>query len=67
MKNWKSTLFSLLFVAVYVYAIYDNKSVGVIDITGYIALWAMMFLMLRNEMTPKLIEKLIDVVASKVK
>lgn len=67
MKNWKSTLFSLLFVAVYVYAIYDNKPVGVIDITGYIALWAMMFLMLRNEMTPKLIEKLIDVVASKVK
>ena len=34
----------------------------VLEVTGYLALWSSLFMMLRNELTPVLIEKLIDAI-----
>ena len=65
MKNWKSTLAFFVFVLAYVYTVYQSMSAGVIEVSGYLALWSSIFMMLRNELTPVLIEKLIDAISNK--
>ena len=65
MKNYKSTMAFFVFVGAYIFTIYKAMDASVIEISGYIALWAALFMMLRNEMTPKLIEKLIDTIGGK--
>ena len=65
MKNWKSTMAFFVFVGAYIFTIYKAMDASVIEVSGYIALWAALFMMLRNDMTPKLIEKIIDAIGSK--
>ena len=65
MKNWKSTMAFFVFVGAYVYTLKQAMTAGIIEISGYVALWSSLFMMLRNDMTPKLLEKLIDVVGGK--
>lgn len=66
-KNWKSTMAFFIFVGSYVYTLYKAMDAGIVEVSGYIALWSALFMMLRNEMTPKLIEQLIDAVAGRNK
>ena len=62
MKNWKSTTSFFVFVIAYVFTVYKSMDVSVIEVSGHIALWSSLFMMLRNELTPQLIEKLIDAI-----
>ena len=64
MKNWKSTTAFFIFVLAYAYTVYKSMSAEVLEVAGYIALWSSLFMMLRNELTPILIEKLIDAISS---
>lgn len=64
-KNWKSTLAFFVFVIAYVYTVWKAMDANVIEVSGYIALWSSLFMMLRNELTPTLIEKLIEAISGK--
>ena len=61
-KNWKSTVAFFIFVFAYAYTVYMAMSAQVLEVAGYIALWSSLFMMLRNDLTPTLIEKLIDAI-----
>lgn len=60
MKNWKSTTAFFIFVLAYAYTVYKSMDASILEVSGYIALWSSLFMMLRNDLTPVLIEKLID-------
>ena len=66
MKNWKSLLAFLLFIFLYGWAVLTEMDVGVIDVTGFIALYAMTFMMLRSESLTKVVESLTEIVKSKM-
>jgi len=59
-KNWKSTLAFLIFIGTYMYAIMTTKPNGVIETTGFIALYSSIFMMFRSDFTANMLEKLID-------
>ena len=59
-KNWKSTFAFMVFIAVYVYTVYNGSGDNVIEVAGYIALYSSVFMMLRSEMTTSIVEKLVD-------
>ena len=61
-KNWKSTTAFFIFVLAYAYTVYKSMDADILEVSGYIALWSSVFMMLRNELTPILIEKLIDAI-----
>ena len=61
-KNWKSTTAFFIFVLAYAYTVYKSMDAEVLEVAGYIALWSSVFMMLRNDLTPVLIEKLIDAI-----
>ena len=58
--NWKSTMAFLVFVGTYVYSIYNGMAVGIIEITGYVALYSSVFMMMRSQMTSQILEKIVD-------
>jgi len=60
MKNWKSTLAFFIFIGIYVYAIMNSKPDGVIETTGFIALYSSLFMMFRSDFTSEILGKLID-------
>jgi len=60
MKNWKSTLAFFIFIGIYVYAIIETKTDGIIETAGFIALYSSLFMMFRSDFTSAMIEKLID-------
>jgi len=60
MKNWKSTLAFFIFIGIYVFAIMNSKPNGVIETTGYIALYSSIFMMFRSDFTVDLLGKLVD-------
>ena len=60
MKNWKSTLAFFLFIAIYIYSVLGNKSDGIVEATGDIALLSSLFMMFRSDFTSAMVEKLID-------
>ena len=62
MRNWKSTTAFFIFVLAYAYTVYKSMDAEVLEVAGYIALWSSVFMMLRNDLTPVLIEKLIDAI-----
>lgn len=64
-KNWKSTIAFFAFLVAYLYTVYKSMDASVIEVSGYIALWSSLFMMLRNDLTPTLIEKLIDAISNK--
>lgn len=49
MKNWKSNIAFILFVAAYIYTVYLGRDVDSIEATGYIALFITLFMMVRNK------------------
>ena len=60
MRNWKSTIAFIIFIAAYVYSLYNNKSADIVEVAGYIALYSSVFMMLRSQMTSSILEKLVD-------
>ena len=62
MKNWKSTMAFFFFVGVYIFTVFKDREANVLDVTGYIALFSSLFMMLRSEVTVELITRLIDVI-----
>lgn len=65
MKNIKSTLAFIIFIAIYVYSIIDGRDANIIDVVGYIALWSSLFMMFRSDMTTELIGKVIDTIGKR--
>lgn len=66
MKNWKSLLAFLLFIFLYGWAVLTKMEIGVIEATGFIALYAMAFMMLRNEALAKVVQSLTEIVKAKL-
>jgi len=60
MKNWKSTVAFFIFISIYVYSIFVDKSADVVEVVGYIALYSSIFMMFRSDFTTELLSKLID-------
>jgi len=60
MKNWKSSVAFLLFMGAYGYSLYGDKSGAIVDTTGYLALFAMLFVMIRNETLEQVVRDLAD-------
>lgn len=65
MKNWKSLLAFLLFMFLYGWSVLTAMDVGVIDVTGFIALYAMAFMMLRSDALAKVVQSLTEIFKSK--
>jgi len=59
-KNWKSLLAFLVFIGAYVFSIVDHRPAGVVEITGYIALYSAIFMMFRSEVTSEIFKSLVD-------
>ena len=66
MRNWKSLLAFLLFIFLYGWAVLTGMDTGVIEVTGFIALYAMAFMMLRSEALAKVVESLTVIVKAKL-
>jgi hypothetical protein len=66
-KNWKSFLAFFLFIFLYGYSVYTDKSDNIVSVTGFIALYAMAFMMLRSEALTKVVESLTEIVKAKLK
>lgn len=66
MKNWKSLLAFLLFIFLYGWSVLTDMDIGVIEVTGFIALYAMAFMMLRSEALAKVVESLTEIVKAKL-
>ncbi len=66
-KNWKSFIGFFLFLTVYAYTVFTDKSADVMNITGYIALYSMLFIMARSESLSEVIKAITDVMKSKIK
>lgn len=64
-KTWKSTVAFFLFLVIYAYSVYDNRTAEVIDITGYIALFSMAFMMLRDKRLGELLNNIIAIRTNK--
>ena len=65
MKNWKSTMAFFTFIGVYIYTISSDADAGIINVTGYVALYSSLFMMFRSDMTTELIGKVIDTFGTK--
>ncbi len=59
-KNWKSSFAFFVFIGLYVYTIYDDRSVDIVDVSGDLALIITLFIMFRSKITTDLLGKLID-------
>ena len=66
MKNWKSLSAFLLFIFLYGWAVLTKMDIGVIEATGFIALYAMAFMMLRNEALAKVVQSLTEIIKAKL-
>lgn len=64
-KTWKSTVAFFLFLFIYAYTVYDNRSAEIIDITGYISLISMAFMMLRDKRLGDLIDRMVSLKLNK--
>jgi len=62
MKNWKSTGAFLIFIGAYIAAIATGMPTGVIEASGFIALYSSLFMMLRSHFTKDMLGKLIDTI-----
>ena len=60
MENWKSTMAFMVFIGVYIFSVVKGAGLGVIDVTGFIALYSSLFMMLRSDFTADMLSKLID-------
>ena len=61
MKNWKSLMAFLIFVGVYVYSVAKPSTDAIVSTTGYIALIISVVMVLRNQVTTQLLDKMLDV------
>lgn len=67
MQNWKSFIAFFLFLALYGYSILADKSPLIVETAGYISLFAMALVMLRNEALTSVVKSLIEIIKDKVK
>ena len=65
--NWKSFVAFFLFIFLYGYSVYTTKSDNVVSTTGFIALYAMAFMMLRSEALAKVVNSLTEIAKAKLK
>ena len=59
-SNWKSTLAFFIFIGIYVYSMYVDKSASIVEVAGYIALYSSIFMMFRSDFTTELLTKVVD-------
>jgi len=59
-NNWKSAFAFLTFIIIYGYSVLSKSSAEVINITGYIALYSSLFMMLRSEVTSGMLQSVLD-------
>lgn len=67
MNNWKSLLAFILFIAAYAYAIIYELSDDKVETTGLIALFSMLFMMLRSDKLTEITVGLVEALKSKFK
>lgn len=65
-QNWKSMLAFLLFMFMYGWSVLMRMETGAIEATGFIALCAMAFMMLRGEALAKVVESLTEILKTKL-
>lgn len=58
MKNWKSTIGFLTFVGAYVYTVHKSYAPTIIETTGYLLLFATLFVMMRSENLTEIVKDL---------
>jgi len=59
-KNWKSTMAFLIFISAYVFTLVRGYDDGVVEVTGYVALYSSIFMMFRSNFTQEIVGKLVD-------
>lgn len=67
MKNWKSFVAFWLFLFLYAWTIFFKYEENIVETTGFIALYAMAFMMLRSEALGKVIDGLTEIAKEKLK
>ena len=67
MNNWKSLLAFVLFITAYAYAIIYELSDDKVETTGLIALFSMLFMMLRSDKLTEITAGLVEALKSKFK
>jgi len=65
-RNWKSFVAFFLFIFLYGFSVYTTKSDNVVSTTGFIALYAMAFMMLRSEALGQVVNSLTEIVKKKM-
>lgn len=66
MQNWKSFIAFLLFMFLYGYTVFAGKDADVVETTGYVALFAMALIMLRNEALTSVVKSLTEIIKKKM-
>ncbi len=66
MKNWKSLLAFFIFVFLYGWSVLTKMEIGVIEVTGFIALYSMAFMMLRSDVLAQVVESLTEIVKARL-
>jgi len=64
-KNWKSTGAFIIFISAYIYSIATNKSDGIVDTAGYVALFSSLFMMFRSQITTDMLKVLVENISKK--
>ena len=66
-KNWKSFLAFFLFMGIYAYTAFSDKSEGVIWNTGLLALIALLAIMSRTDLGAQLMSTVVELIKAKAK
>ena len=66
MKNWKSLFAFLLFVFLYGWSVLTGMDAQVVEVTGFIALYAMAFMMLRSDALGNVVQSLTEIFKTKL-
>lgn len=59
-KNWKSTLAFIIFVGIFIYSVVGEESDGVVETTGYVALFASIAMMFRSQITTDILKSFLE-------
>ena len=62
MENWKSTGAFLIFIGVYVVTVGMGMPLGVVEVSGFIALYSSLFMMMRSDFSKEMLDKLISTI-----
>ena len=67
MKNWKSFVAFFLFIAIYAYTTFSDRSEAVIWNTSLIALISFLAIMSRTDLGAQLMSSIVDIIKLKMK